>query len=181
MGALKMNSANKTRLNTALFIIAVGFSASAWAAVNIELEVRDQGGSKSLVVTRNNAQCPGEPIDCIEVASGTQPHLFFTLKDACNGTDYRLTGFRITQHNKQWPGPGNPLKLSLAEDFCADEESGYVDFMACRNELKADKMKLKDYNRNSETVFYEITAANCVNPADEIYLDPQIKNKGGNN
>jgi len=164
----------------AMFAFALGSSASVLAAVNVELEVQVQGGTKVLVVTQNNAQCQGGPIDCIEVASGTQPHLFFNLKGACNGVDYRLTAFRIAQRNKQWPTPANPLQLSTAEDFCADEESGYVDFMACRNDLKSDKMKLKDYNRNAETVYYEITAANCANPADKIFLDPQIKN-GGNN
>ena len=175
-----MKTNHNSKLRATLLILAAGCSVNAWSAVNIELEVQDQGGSPALVVTKNNAQCPGGPIDCIEVKEGTQPHLYFTLKGGCDSTGYGLTAFRITQTNKQWPTPANPLKLEIAEDFCADEESGYVDFMACMNELRADKMKLKDFNRFVEDVFYEVTAANCSDPSDEIFLDPQIKNKGGN-
>jgi hypothetical protein len=175
-----MKTNHKTKWRATLLILAAGASANAFSAVNIELEVQNQGGSTVLVVTKNNARCPGGPIDCIEVAAGSQPHLFFTLKGGCDSTGYGLTAFRVAQAEKQWPTPQRPLKLEIAEDFCADEESGYVDFMACQNELRADKMKLKDFNRLEGSVFYEVTAAHCTDPAKEIFLDPQIKNKGGN-
>ncbi len=175
-----MKTKHDSKLRAALLILAAGTSVNAWSAVNVELEVQNQGGSTVLVVTKNNAQCQGGPIDCIEVAAGTQPHLYFTLKGGCASSGYGLTAFRITQTDKQWPTPQRPLKLEIAEDFCAGEESGYVDFMACQNELRPDKMKLKDFNRFVENVYYEVTAANCTDPSDEIFLDPQIKNKGGN-
>jgi hypothetical protein len=179
-GAEGMNLANNPAVCTLLFLLALGTSGTALAAVNIELEVQNRDGSNVLVVTRNNAQCSGGPIDCIEVKEGTQPHMNFTLKGACNSVDYALTAFRISPVNKQWPTPDKPLKTTTAEDFCADSESGYIDFMACNNSLSDKKMKLKNFNRFTENVFYEITAANCENPAEEIFLDPQIRNKGGN-
>lgn len=175
-----MNLAIKPTIQTIAITLALGISGAAFSAVNIELEVQTQNGSRVLVVTKNNARCPDGPIDCVEVKAGTQPHMYFTLKGACKSVDYALTAFRIGTVDKEWPTPAKPLKTRTAEDFCAGAESGYVDFMACRNSLSDKKMKLKNFNRFEESVFYEVTAANCKNPADEIYLDPQIRNKGGN-
>jgi hypothetical protein len=175
-----MNLTNKPKILAVLSFLALGTSGTVLSAVDIELEVQNQGGSNVLVVTRNSARCSGGPFDCIEVKAGTQPHMYFTLNGACDTVDYALTAFRIGPVNKQWPTATNPLTTSMAEDFCAGAESGYVDFMACRNTLSDKKMKLKNYNRSEENVFYEITAANCSNPAEKIYLDPQIRNKGGN-
>jgi hypothetical protein len=171
-----MNKWTKSALPGALSILALGFSTQALAAVNVDLEV--QNGT--LVVTANNAQCAGGPLDCIEIKSGTQPHLFFSLKGACSSSNYKLTKFRIAERDKQWPSLGNPLSGPIAGDFCSDANTGYVDFVSCNNDLRDGMMKLKDHNRSPSTVYYEITAANCSNPNDEIYLDPQIKNGGGN-
>jgi hypothetical protein len=166
----------KTPLQGAVFCLALCSTTLALGAVNVDLEVQDG----ALVVIRNNAQCAGGPIDCIEVSQGTQPHLFFELKGACSSSDYRLTKFRIAERNKQWPSPGNPLSAQIASDFCADANTGYINFTTCENDLRDSKMKLKDYNRSPTSVWYEITAASCSNPNEEIYLDPQIKNGGGN-
>ena len=54
-------------------LLAFGFSTLAMAAVQVDLAVQ---GSK-LVVTGNNAQCSGGPVDCIDVAKATKPNLFF--------------------------------------------------------------------------------------------------------
>lgn len=159
------------------FCIVLCFSATAMAAVNIELEVDNSVTPPILVVTKNNAQCTGGPIDCIEVARGTNPHMFFTLNKACSGVDYRLSKFRIAEENKQWPTPSSPLSLDVSRDFCADRNTGYVDFRYCDNSLTDKTMKLKNFNSKPADVFYEITATHCTNN-EEIYLDPQIKNGG---
>ncbi|MCJ7816114.1 MAG: hypothetical protein MUP31_08715 [Xanthomonadales bacterium] len=164
----------KTPLQGAVFCLALCSTTLALGAVNVDLEVQDG----ALVVIRNNAQCAGGPIDCIEVSQGTQPHLFFELKGACSSSGYRLTKFRIAERNKQWPSPGSPLSAQIASDFCADVNTGYINFMTCENDLRDSKMKLKDYNSSQASVYYEITAANCSNLDEEIYLDPQIKNGG---
>ena len=171
-----MIKSKRTAFNGTLFLLALCSTSLALGAVNVDLEA--QNGA--LVVTRNNAQCPGGPIDCIEVKHGTQPHLFFTLKDACGLTDYKLTKFRIAEADKQWPSSQNPLSVQIADDFCAVADSGYVHFEICGNDLKNGKMKIKDHNRSVTSVYYEITAVNCSNPNDKIYLDPRIENGGGN-
>lgn len=159
------------------FCIAFCFSFPAAAAVNIELEVDNSVNPPTLVVTKNNAQCTGGPIACIEVKPGTNPHMFFTLKKACSGVDYKLSKFRIAEKNKQWPTSTNPLPLDISKDFCADRNTGYVDFRYCSNSLSDKKMKLKNFNSKPADVFYEVTAMHCTND-EEIYLDPQIKNGG---
>ena len=167
------------RPRIALVLMALGFPTLAVAAVQVELEV---DGSK-LVVTRNTAQCPGGPIDCIEVKRGSNPHLYFNLKRACknNGPVYKLKAFRIGMKNKVWPTPSNRLTEEVAEDFGAGRGTGYIDFTKNNNQLTDGKMKLKDHNRNPATVFYEVTAAHCTDmTAPDIHLDPQIKNGGRN-
>ena len=166
----------KIAFHGAVFFLALCSTSLALGAVNVDLEVQDG----ALVVTKNNAQCPGGPIDCIEVKPGTHPHLFFTLKGACGSTNYKLTKFRIAEADKQWPSSGNRLNEQIADDFCAVADSGYVHFEICDNDLKNDKMKIKDHNSSVTSVYYEVTAANCSNPEQEIYLDPRIKNGGGN-
>jgi len=175
-----MNHTKRIQLRSALFLMAICTSATVLAAVNVDLEVQNQNGVNVLVVTRNNSQCAGGPIDCIEIKPGSQPHLFFSMQGACSGSDYRLTKFRIAERNKEWPTPGNKLNSQIASDFCADPDSGYVNFMTCENDLRDGMMKLKDFNRTPTTVYYEITAANCMNANEEIYLDPRIENKGNN-
>lgn len=173
-----MTNVKKSMPGSALFLLSLGFSASLMAAVNIDLEVQTSNGSNVLVVTRNNSQCTDGPIDCIEVKAGTKPHLFFSLQGACVGTDYKLTKFRIAERDKQWPTSEDPLNPQIASDFCADATTGYVDFMVCENDLRDAMLKLKDFNSAPGTVYYEITAENCMNPDEKIYLDPIIRNKG---
>ncbi len=160
------------------FWIAVAVTPLATAAVNVELELDNKDNPQALVVTKNNAQCPGGPIDCIVVKKGTKPHMFFALKKACNGVNYKLTKFRITQTNKQWPTSQNPMDVNVAKDFCADRNTGYVDFRYCNNDLKDGKMKLKNFNQKKAEIYYEVTAASCSNPNKKIKLDPLIRNKG---
>jgi len=172
-----MTKLKKTAVRCTVFFLALCSTSLALGAVNIDLQVQDG----ALVVTRNNAQCPDGPIDCIEVKSGTQPHLFFSLKDACTpSANYRLTKFRIAEADKVWPSSSNPLSAQIAGDFCADANTGYVDFMSCNNALKDKQMKIKDHNHTKVSVYYEVTAANCSNPQQEIFLDPRIDNGGGN-
>jgi len=172
-----MTKLDKTIFHGAVFFLALCSTSLALGAVNVDLEV--QGGA--LVVTANNSQCANGPIDCIEVKPRTQPHLFFSLKDACSSpADYKLTKFRIAEREKQWPSPGSPLSAQIADDFCADANTGYIDFMACGNDLKDKQMKIKDHNRTVASVYYEVTAVNCSDPDQEIYLDPRIDNGGGN-
>ncbi len=175
-----MNHTKRIPLRSALFFMAMCSSASVLAAVNVELEVQNQNGTNVLVVTRNNSQCAGGPIDCIEIGQGSKPHLYFRMPGACESSGYRLTEFRIAERNKQWPTPGNPMDAQIASDFCADPSTGYVNFVTCENDLRDSMMKLKDFNRTRATVFYEVTAANCMDASEEIYLDPRIENQGDN-
>jgi hypothetical protein len=163
----------------AVFLVALGFSTLALAAVQVDLEV---DGSK-LVVTGNTAQCVGGPIDCIEVKQGTNPHLFFNLNGACgnSGPVYKLTAFRIGLQNKVWPTSSNPLPANIARDFDANPQTGYTNLSQGDNKLNDNKIKLKDHNSSAYMVYYEITATHCTDiTAPKIFLDPQIKN-GGNN
>lgn len=168
-----------TWVRCALVLTALGFSTLVVAAVQVELQV---SGSE-LVVTANNAQCTGGPIDCIEVKQGTNPHLFFNLNGACgnNGPAYKLTAFRIGLQNKVWPTSSNPLPLNIAQDFGADPNTGYANLGQDDNALRDNKIKLKNHNSSAYVVYYEVTATHCTDmTAPKIYLDPQIKN-GGNN
>lgn len=162
-----------------MLLVAVGFSTTAVAAVQVDLKVN----GSDLSVTRNTAQCSGGPIDCIEVKFGTNPHLYFNLPGACgrNGPKYRLAAFRIGLKHKVWPSPASPLPAHIAEDFNANANTGYVNLHIPDNSVSDDKIKLKDHNRSAYTVYYDVTAAHCTaQTAHDIHLDPQIKN-GGNN
>ena len=163
----------------AVLLAVFGFSTSAMAAVQVTLKVE---GSK-LIVTGNNAQCAQGPIDCIDVQKGTNPHLFFNLNGACgnSGPAYKLTAFRIGRQNKVWPTPSTPLPDHIAEDFHANPQTGYVNLGHGNNQLSDNKIKLKDNNRSSYSVYYEVTAAHCTDmSASDIHLDPEIKNRGNN-
>jgi len=72
----------------------------------------------------------------------------------------------------------NVLVVTRNNSQCADANSGYIDFMTCDNDLRDAMMKLKDFNSAPGTVYYEVTAENCMNPNEKIYLDPRIENKG---
>ena len=163
----------------AVVLVAMGFSTLAMAAVQVDLKV----SGSDLVVTRNSAQCADEPITCIDVEHGSNPHLFFNLKGACgnSGSDYRLKAFRIGMQNKVWPTSSTPLPAHIAKDFNADPHTGYVDLEAGNNQLSDKTIKLKDHNSTAYTVYYEVTASHCTDTtAPDIRLDPRIRN-GGNN
>jgi hypothetical protein len=160
------------------FWIAIAVTPLATAAVNVELELDNKDNPQALVVTKNSAQCQDEPLDCIEVKRGTKPNMSFELKNACNGVSYKLTKFRIRGASEQWPTSQNPMNADVAKDFCADRNTGYVDFRYCNNDLKDGKMKLKNFNNKVADVYYEVTAASCSNSSKEIKLDPLIRNKG---
>jgi len=147
-------------------------------AVNVELKVDDSVSPPVIVVTSNNAQCPGGPLDCIDVKPGSQPHMFFKLPGACNGVEYKLTKFRIAEQDKKWPTSDNPMDAEIAKDFCVDRNDGKVHFGYCNNQLKDDMMKIKNFNRKRVNLFYEVTAEHCTNTGEEVYLDPEIRNRG---
>ena len=167
----------KIQLHCGLVFLALGFSTAAMAAIQVDLDVM---GSE-LIVTGNNAQCAGGPIECIDVEKGTKPNLFFNLKGACDasGPAYQLTAFRIGIQNKVWPTPSTPLPANIATDFNANPQTGYVDLSQGNNQLTDNKIKLKDKNNSSYSVYYRITATHCTDmSAPKIYLDPEIKNRG---
>ena len=169
-------------LRNGLFFAMLGLTAPAFGAIQVGLALEQTTSPPSIKVVSNTAQCAGGPIDCIEVAKRTQPFIYFNLPKACkaDGPAYRLAKFRIAEQRKAWPTSANPMNHTIAKDFCADRNTGYVHFSYCDNDLKDDKMKLKDHNLAEGTVWYEIQAAPCDGSGGEIRLDPQIRNKGTN-
>lgn len=165
-------------------VLMVMLTANSAFAIQVDLAVDTDVNPPALKVISNSNPCDSGPgnSDCIEVAKGSQPHMYFNLKNACkaNGPDYKLTKFRIAEKNKDWPSLQNPMNQEVAKDFCADQNSGYVELRNCRNQRKDDKLKLKNFNMKAVDVFYEITAEPCSGSGDAIYLDPIIRNKGNN-
>lgn len=155
--------------------LAVCFPVLAQAAIHIELAVAD----RALYVSSNDARCPGGRIDCIEPMKGDEPDLFFDLDKACKsgGPQYKLNQFRIGMKEKQWPTAENPLPDYVAKDFLADPNTGIVDLTAGQNQLKDDRIKLKDSNSSAYTVYYEVQALPC-SGGDAIVLDPAVRNTG---
>jgi hypothetical protein len=189
---IMMSSRNGTKLT--VLLVALCSSTLAVAAVNVGLEVVASSQPASLVassqpaslkVISNDSPCADDSShgkSCIEVAHGSHPFMYFRLKGGCRATGYKLTRFRIAEKNKDWPTRDNPLNQDIADDFCADENSGYVDFNAhqCKDDRKDHTLKLRNHNRKAADVFYEITAEKCLSPdrGKKIYLDPVIRNKG---
>ena len=174
---------SKLRIQITVFLLSVLSCGLALAANQVGLSVDSSVDPARLVVVGNELPCaPGEPLNCIEVAKGMSPHIFFNLPKACkqDGPQYRLTGFRITETDKVWPTPENPMTADIAKDFCADRNTGEVDLRYCNNQRKDDRLKIKNFNSFEATVYYEITAVTCADEQDAIYLDPQIKNRGTN-
>ena len=173
----------KKQLSTGIVLMAM-LAANSVFAIQVDLEIDTGVNPPALKVTNNSNPCDSGPgnSDCIEVAKGSQPHMYFNLKNACNagGPDYKLMKFRITEKNKDWPSLRNPMNQEVAKDFCADRNSGYVELRNCRNQRKDDKLKLKNFNSKEANVYYEITAEPCSGSGDAIYLDPVIRNKGNN-
>jgi hypothetical protein len=164
-------------------IAAMCFTIQVLAAVEVELKVDDSVTPVVLDIETNDSMC-GTDLRCIKVDLDTKPHMFFHLKQACKtgGPDYKLKSFRITQIDKFWPSTSNPLNLVVATDFYADPETGYVDLAAGKNKLRNSRIKLKNFNTHEYTVYYEISAEHCDDPTNnaDIYLDPEIRNKGNN-
>jgi hypothetical protein len=156
-------------------ILAVCFPALAQAAIHIELGVA-QG---ALYVISNDGRCPDGRIDCIQPKRGDEPDLFFDLDKACknDGPQFKLTQFRIGMKEKQWPTAENPLPDYVAKDFHADPNTGIVDLAAGQNQLKDDRIKLKDSNSSAYTVYYEVQALPC-SGGNAIVLDPAVRNTG---
>lgn len=161
------------------FVSALTFLACAptlaTAAIHVELGV----ANSALYVISNDAKCPDEGIDCIQTTKGDEPDIFFDLAKACKdgGPQYRLSQFRIAMAEKQWPNPDYPLPAYAADDFNADPNTGIVDLTAGNNQLKDDRIKLKDSNSDVYTVYYEVQAVPCAG-GDSIVLDPAIRNTG---
>jgi hypothetical protein len=180
---IMMSSRNGTKLT--VLLAALCSSTLAVAAVNVGLEVDGPSEDASLKVSSNDSPCADDSShgkSCIEVAHGSHPFMYFRLQGGCRATGYKLTRFRIAEKNKDWPTRDNPLDQDIADDFCADENSGYVDFNAhqCKDDRKDHTLKLRNHNTKAADVFYEITAEKCLSPdrGKKIYLDPVIRNKG---
>jgi len=165
-------------------LFVVSLAAGPALAIQVDLGVDTGVNPPALKVTSNSNPCDSGPSnsECIEVAKGSQPHMYFNLKNACKegGPGYKLMKFRITEKNKDWPSLRSPMNQEVAKDFCADRNSGYVELRNCRNQRKDDKLKLKNFNSKEANVYYEITAEPCSGSGDAIYLDPVIRNKGNN-
>jgi hypothetical protein len=164
--------------------LAAFLASNPALAVQVDLQVNNSVSPPALEVTNNTSPCAGQPgnSNCIEVRKGSQPHMYFNLKKACKagGPSYKLTKFRITEKDKDWPSSQNPMNRDVAKDFCADRSTGYVELRNCQNQRKDDTLKLKNFNQKPATVYYEIAAEPCSGSGSSIYLDPQIRNKGTN-
>ena len=137
--------------------VCVCFPAASAAAVHVELEV---SGGTSLVVTANDSRCADGPMDCIEVAKGSSPNLYFDLDNACksDGPEYQLAQIRIAMAEKDWPTTSNPLPDDVAEDFYADKYTGIVDLVGGNhgwNDLSKSRIKLKDKNGTMFTLMQD--------------------------
>jgi len=174
-GELMMKTVKQAVISAGIILLAGLCSANVWAAV-VTLDVDNSSGSPRLVVTNNSAQCPGGPLDCIEIGVGNQPHMIFKLNKACQpgGTEYGLVDFYVMEHEKTWPAPLDP---STASDFCADPATGKVNLSSCGNKGKDDQLKIKNFNRKKVTVYYQVIAKHCTG-GDTIEMDPEIRNKG---
>jgi hypothetical protein len=162
-------------------LASVALCSPAWAAVNVTLEVDDSVNPPQLVVVNNNAQCSGGPIDCIEVAHGDQPHMFFRLNRACQpgGPEWGLSRFYVMQYEKNWPAA---LPSDIAQEFCANERTGEVSSSRCDNQARDNQLQIKNYNRSSRSVYYMVEAKHCTDSSRApIGLDPEIRNRGGGN
>ena len=85
--------------------------------------------------------------------------------------------------NKVWPTVDDPLNKKVARDFKADPNTGVIQFPAFgKNKKTPMKLKFKNRNKYAYSVFYEIAAETCdpLSDADDIYLDPEIRNRGTN-
>ena len=181
----------KAVVQLAVFFSAVSYSAFSMAAVNVSLEVVDGANGKVLQVVSNDKPCNdagSSNSGCIKVAPNTKPKMYFKLPGSCGRWGYRLSQFRIVEEDPAWPGGkpsssdwpsrSNPLDREVAKDFCADENSGIVDFMGCNNRRTNQLMMFKNDNNVQVDLFYQITAVSCTNSSDEITFDPLIKNGG---
>lgn len=177
MNAIHLKSwVNFTVLFSALFFSTLVFAAP----IVVDLKVV---ADSALEVTSNNSSCDGVPTNpCIKVDGGRSPFIKFRLAGACttgDNKDYKLTGARITLIEKMWPSASNPLNELVAKDFKADPETGEIKFGG-NNEKKEDLLKFKNRNSHGYTVYYEVSAEPCAagSDLDDIFLDPEIRNKG---
>jgi len=174
-----MKKVKKAIIPGFLLFAVLGLSGPVWA-VNVTLEVDDSVDPPVLVVINNNAQCPGGPIDCIEVPRGQQPHMFFKLNKACQpgGSEWGLSRFYVMEYEKSWPAP---VDSAIADEFCANPGTGEVNLNSCGNQVKDNQLKIKNYNRTEGSVYYMIEAQHCTDSGrPPIGLDPEIRNRGGN-
>ena len=171
-----MMKATKKAVMSVGILLLTGFCSTQVSAAVVTLDVENSSGSPRLVVTNNTAQCPGGPIDCIEIGVGNQPYMFFKLNRACQpaGTEYRLVDFYVMKYEKTWPAPLDP---GTASDFCADPATGKVKLSSCGNKGNDGQLKIKNFNRKPATVYYQVVAEHCTS-GDTIELDPEIRNKG---
>ena len=169
------NPINKKVAFVSIFTFTAFVPALAVAAIHVELGVANM----ALYVIDNDARCPDAEIDCIQTTRGDEPDIFFDLDKACkpDGPQYKLSQFRIAMAEKQWPNPDFPLPGYAARDFNADPNTGVVDLSAGNNQLKDDRIKLKDSNSDVYTVYYEVQAVPCAG-GDPIVLDPAVRNTG---
>jgi hypothetical protein len=160
-------------------LVAVSCFPGMAMAAHVELAVDSTTAPPRLYVILNDSKCPGGADDCIEVARGSSHNLFFDLDNSCkaSGPEYKLQQFRIAMSSKNWPTSGNPLPAHVVDDFDADPNTGYVNLAGGDNQLKDERIKLRDMNSSAYEVFYEITAVSCTGNG-EIKLDPTIRNTG---
>jgi hypothetical protein len=167
----------------ALVLLALSWSQPGLAAIHVELGVNTAGGTPQLEVTGNSSQCPDGPMDCIQVAKGSSPNIFFYLEDACkpDGAAYRLTAISISMVKGIAVSGTNPLPQVVYEDFFADPANGKIDLVKGnnnKNKIDDDRIKFKNKNSDQYTVYYRITAELCTDKSQLVELDPSIRNYG---
>jgi hypothetical protein len=179
----KIYSMNYVRF--AVLILVLCFSTLV-AAAPIKVELQVVGDELKVKVNEKPCDDVTPTSDCIKVAENEKPFIIFNLPKAC-GDDagdpkYKLRNIRISLIKKVWPTKNDPLNAQVAADFKADPETGNIDFNSGNNKKTNKKLKFKDLNKHAYTVFYEITAIHCdeSSDADNIHLDPEIRNKGRN-
>lgn len=181
---------NKLVSQVLLLAAALLFSTSLIAGF-VDLVITGSGDATKLEIDANDMKC-GSDTDCIKTQKGHALDIDFRLKNACKdgGPPYRLSGMQLSLIKRQPQSAGSSTMVKafgryvmpavVAGDFDT-EANGTVKWTG-GNDLKDDKIKIKNKNDGEYVVFYMIEASKCpgsVTPGpDIIYLDPRIENTG---
>ncbi len=160
-------------------------------AAYIDLIVTGAGVDTKLEIADSDVKCHGDK-HCIKTEKGKELDVDFKLKGACRdgGPAYRLSGMQFSMIQRQPKSDGSSdmvkafgrydIPSIVVSDF--DTEVNGIVKWGGQNDLKDDKIKIKDKNDGEYVVFFQIEASKCpdsgVAGPDVIYLDPRVKNTG---